>query len=438
MLLDSLQRAAAERERLSLTRSRRIAHSACSVRQAVAPRVAPPAAGDVQAPVRAPVQALLSFSSNDYLGLANHPRVVAAFAEGVMRWGAGSGASHLVSGHALPHRQLEQQLADWYRPFIPEVRTLLFCSGYMANVGVLTALGGADATLFCETLNHASLIDGARLARAAVQRYPHRDVDALDAALASCTTPIKLIVTDAVFSMDGAIAPLPALLALAERHDAWLIVDDAHGFGVLGEQGRGVPELLGLASQRLIYIGTLGKAAGVSGAFVAAHRTIVEHLVNTARTYIFTTASPPAAAHALSISLALIAGSEGQRRRQVLQRRIDALRAGLSPLLSGEDGGADAGGDGAAWQLADSITAIQPLIVGDNATALSLSQQLETQAGIRVGAIRPPTVPEGSARLRITLSAEHEEADVERLVAALTALHQASAASAASAGRAGQ
>lgn len=396
MLLDILTRAAAERDRLALTRRRRVAASPCAPHQALAE-------GESR-------ETLLSFSSNDYLGLANHPQVIAAFADGARQWGAGSGASHLVTGHSLAHHRLEHALADWLSPYIPQAEALYFCTGYMANLAVLTALGGADATLFCESLNHASLIDGARLARATVQRYPHCDVAELERQLAACTTPLKLIVTDAVFSMDGNVAPLAALLALAERHDAWLVVDDAHGFGVLGERGRGVLEALGLRSQRLIYIGTLGKAAGVAGAFVAAHRLIVEHLVNTARTYIYTTAAPPAVAHALMTSLALIGGEEGARRRATLRTRIAALRQGLAPLAAT-----------AGWQLGDSGTAIQPLIVGDNAAALALAGALEA-SGIRVGAIRPPTVPSGTARLRITLSAAHDADDIARLLAALRLL----------------
>lgn len=395
MLLDSLAEAARQRERHALTRRRRIAATPCAPRQAVEDG--------------AGTRTLLQFSSNDYLGLANHPDVVASFADGARQWGAGSGASHLVTGHSLAHHRLEHELSEWMAPMIPQARALYFCTGYMANLAVLTSLGGADATLFCETLNHASLIDGARLARAAVQRYPHADVAALDRLLAGCDTPLKLIVTDGVFSMDGDIAPLAALLALAERHDAWLVVDDAHGFGVLGDNGRGVLEALDLCSSRLIYIGTLGKAAGVAGAFVAAHPAIVEHMVNTARTYIYTTAAPPAVAHALMTSLALIAGEEGTRRRAALHARIGELRKGLAPVAQA-----------AGWRLADSPTAIQPLIIGDNGAALALSAGLE-DAGIRVGAIRPPTVPEGTARLRITLSASHTASDVAQLLDALRA-----------------
>lgn len=397
MLLERLSRAAAARDAQALTRRRRIAHSACAPRQTVSA-----APGDEARP-------LLTFCSNDYLGLASHPAVVAAFAEGAARYGAGSGASHLVSGHSVAHQRLEGELARWLAPQVPHAQALYFCTGYMANLAVLTALGDSDATLFCETLNHASLIDGARLARAAVRRYPHADVAALDAQLRECDTPLRLIVTDSVFSMDGDLAPLAELLALAARHDAWLVVDDAHGFGVLGERGRGVLEHFGLSSERLIYIGTLGKAAGVAGAFVAAHPLVIDHLINTARSYIYTTAAPPAAAHALLTSLALIEGDEGAARRARLAHGIAQLRGGLAPLCAR-----------AGWQLGDSATAIQPLIVGENAAALALSGALEAQ-GIRVGAIRPPTVAPGTARLRITLSASHAADDVERLLSALAA-----------------
>lgn len=403
MLLEHLKRAADERAAQALTRRRRIAHSACAPHQSVGALDATPTP-------------LLTFCSNDYLGLANHASIAHALAEGAHRYGAGSGASHLVSGHSLAHAQLEEELARWLAPYIPHAQALYFCTGYMANLAVLTALGTAQATLFCEALNHASLIDGARLAKADVQRYPHGDTQALDALLRASQCELRLIVTDSVFSMDGDIAPLADLLALAERHDAWIVVDDAHGFGTLGEQGRGVLEHLGLRSERLIYIGTLGKAAGVAGAFVAAHATIVEHLVNTARPYIYTTAAPPAVAHALLTSLQIIAGEEGRSRRAHLAALIAQLRSGLAALA-----------ERAGWTLGASDTAIQPLIVGDNATALALSAALEAE-GIRVGAIRPPTVPAGTARLRITLSASHTAEDVTRLLDALArALPQVSA-----------
>jgi 8-amino-7-oxononanoate synthase len=395
MLLERLQAQLAERDTHALRRKRRTAHTPCAPHQVVG------IDGDQ------PPRELLAFCSNDYLGLANHPVVIDALAEGARRYGAGSGASHLISGHTHAHAALEEELAAFAAPHVPDARALFFCTGYMANLAVLTALGGPDATLFCETLNHASLIDGARLAKAAVVKYPHCDVATLGEQLASCTTPLKLIVTDAVFSMDGNLAPLPQLLALAEAHDAWLIVDDAHGFGVVGAQGRGSLAHFGLNSERIVYVGTLGKAAGVSGAFVAAHPTVVEWLVQAARPYIYTTAAPPAVAHALRKSLELIAGGEGDRRRRHLQVLVAALRESLSTALAGRP-----------WQLAPSGTAIQPLIVGGNADALALAATLQAQ-DLWVPAIRPPTVPAGTARLRITLSAAHALDDVDRLVEAL-------------------
>lgn len=395
-LLDRLQEEIDALDAMSLRRRRQIAETACAPEQTL-----------TLAGAAAP-RTMLGFSSNDYLGLAAHPALAKAWAEGAALYGTGSGGSHLILGHSRAHAQLEERLADWMSPFIPQARSLFFCTGYMANLAVLSALGGADAVILSESLNHASLIDGARLAKARVERYPHCDVAALDAQLASCDAPVKIIVSDAVFSMDGNIAPVAELLALAERHDAWLVIDDAHGFGVLGATGRGVPEALGLRSERLVLVGTLGKAAGVSGAFVAAHRTVVDYLVQRARPYIFTTAAPPAVAHALLASLALIEGEEGAERRARLLARIAQLRSGLKAVLPA---------DGSAW-LAESPTAIQPLIVGDNARAMRIMAQLDGH-GLRVGAIRPPTVPAGTARLRIALSASHGEGDVARLVDAL-------------------
>ncbi|WPG40536.1 8-amino-7-oxononanoate synthase [Variovorax sp. EBFNA2] len=395
-LLERLQDEITALDARSLRRRRQIAETACAPEQiltlagATAPRT------------------MLGFSSNDYLGLAAHPALAEALAEGAARYGTGSGGSHLILGHSRAHAQLEERLGEWMAPHIPEARSLFFCTGYMANLAVLSALGDAEAVIFSETLNHASLIDGARLARARVERYPHCDLQALDAQLAACDAPVKIIVSDAVFSMDGDIAPVAGLLALAEQHDAWLVIDDAHGFGVLGATGRGALQALALRSERLVLIGTLGKAAGVSGAFVAAHRTVIDFLVQRARPYIFTTAAPPAVAHALLTSLALIEGEEGMRRRAQLRARITQLRSGLKQVLPA---------DGSAW-LADSPTAIQPLIVGDNARAMQTMERLDAH-GLRVGAIRPPTVPAGTARLRIALSASHTEADVARLIGAL-------------------
>ncbi len=402
MLIDRLNRQLREREAQALKRQRRTAESPCAPHQWVS--------RDGQ-----PARELLAFCSNDYLGLANHPALIQALAEGAQQFGAGSGASHLINGHSRAHAALENDLAAWLAPCIPGAGALTFCTGYMANLALLTALGDASATIFSDKLNHASLIDGARLAKASLQRYAHRNLTMLASQLELCTTPIKLIVTDAVFSMDGDLADLPELLALAERFDAWLIVDDAHGFGVLGAQGRGSLSHFGLRSERLIYMGTLGKAAGLGGAFVAAHPTVIDWLVQAARSYIYTTAAPPAVAHALRESLRLIGGEEGAQRRAQLQGLIGQLRTQLAALIAAHPA--------LGWQLADSATAIQPLIVGDNAAALALTAALDAQ-GLWVPAIRPPTVPAGTARLRITLSADHSAQDVQRLVDGLACAAQ--------------
>nr|WP_315235073.1 8-amino-7-oxononanoate synthase [uncultured Limnohabitans sp.] len=394
MLIEHLNRQLRERETQSLRRQRRIAETPCAPHQRVS--------RDGQ-----PARDLLAFCSNDYLGLANHPALIETLADGARCFGAGSGASHLINGHSRAHAALEDDLADWMAPCIPNARALSFCTGYMANLALLTALGDASATFFADKLNHASLIDGALLAKATMQRYAHRNLAVLARQLEGCTTPIKLIVTDAVFSMDGDLADLPELLALAERHDAWLIVDDAHGFGVLGPEGRGSLAHFGLRSERLITMGTLGKAAGLGGAFVAAHPTIIDWLVQAARAYIYTTAAPPAVAHALRESLRLIGGEEGNQRRANLRQRIAQLRSELTALTEAHPA--------LGWRLADSPTAIQPLIVGDNTAALALAAALDAQ-GLWVPAIRPPTVPAGTARLRITLSATHSADDVQRLV----------------------
>jgi 8-amino-7-oxononanoate synthase len=394
MLIEHLSRQLRERDAQSLRRTRRIAESACAPHQRVS------TAG-------CPEREMLAFCSNDYLGLANHPALIEALAEGARRYGAGSGASHLISGHSRAHAALEEGLAAFLAPAVPDAKALFFCTGYMANLALLTALGDTSATIFADKLNHASLIDGALLAKAPMQRFAHRNLEVLASQLERCTTPIKLIVTDAVFSMDGDLADLCAMLALAERFDAWLIVDDAHGFGVLGAQGRGTLSHFGLCSERIIYMGTLGKAAGVAGAFVAAHPTVVEWLIQAARTYTYTTAAPPAIAHAVLASLQLIRGEEGDARRAKLATLIKLLRQWVGELTASRP---DLG-----WMLVDSDTPIQPLIVRENQAALQLSAALETQ-GLWVPAIRPPTVPAGSARLRITLSAAHSSADVQRLV----------------------
>lgn len=341
----------------------------------------------------------LAFCSNDYLGLASHPQLIEALKRGVEQYGAGSGAAHLVSGHSLAHETLERALAA----FVGKPAALLFSTGYMANLGAVQALVGRGDTVFADRLNHASLNEAMLLSRATLKRYRHNDVDRLDALLASCAGGRKLIATDAVFSMDGDYARLPELLALCERHDAWLLVDDAHGFGVTGNGGRGSLSRFGLDSKRIIYMATLGKAAGVSGAFVAAETVVIDTLVNRASSYVYTTAAPPALSVALQQSLALI--ESGDALRTHLNALILRLKSGLRGL---------------PWTLMESDTAIQPLLIGDNLAALELSRRLQDR-GIWVAAIRPPTVPDGTARLRITLSAAHSFDDVDSL---LTALHE--------------
>lgn len=402
MLLEHLQRQLREREAQALRRHVRVAESPCGVYQRITRN-----GGDANANG----QPLLTFGSNDYLGLANHPVVISALAEGAARYGAGSGASHLVSGHMRAHEILETRLAELLSPCVPHAKALFFCSGYMANLAILSALGDSKATIFADKLNHASLIDGALLARATVRRYPHGNLASLTAQLEQCDTPIKLIVTDAVFSMDGDLAPLPELSALAERFDAWLIIDDAHGFGVFGPQGRGSLAHFNLCSERYIYMGTLGKAAGVAGAFVAAHPVVIDWLVQGARSYIYTTATPPAIAHALCASLQLMTGEEGELRRTHLRQLISLWRTKIAALTRAQPQ--------IAWQLTASQTAIQPLILGNNDAAMVAASQLEAH-GIWVPPIRPPTVPVGTARLRVTLSAAHTPADVERLIGALS------------------
>ncbi|MEO6976462.1 MAG: 8-amino-7-oxononanoate synthase [Gallionella sp.] len=339
----------------------------------------------------------LSFCSNDYLGLANHPKLIAALQLGAQQHGVGSGAAHLVSGHGAAHHQLEQELAA----FVGKPAALLFSTGYMANLGVVQALVGKNDTVFADKFNHASLNDAMQLSRAKVKRYRHNDMAQLAQLLGQAEKGRKLVITDAVFSMDGDLAPLPELLTLCEQHDAWLLIDDAHGFGVLGAQGRGSLAHFGIASERVICMATLGKAAGVFGAFVAAEQVVIDTLVNHARSYVYTTATPPALASALLESLQQIEQGDGLRGH--LQRLIVQLRSGLRGL---------------PWPVMPSATAIQPLLVGGNQAALELSEKLR-ERGIWVAAIRPPTVPQGTARLRITLSAAHGVADVTRLTETL-------------------
>jgi 8-amino-7-oxononanoate synthase len=339
-----------------------------------------------------------SFCSNDYLGLANHPEVVAAFHRGLDEYGAGSGAAHLISGHSRAHHALEEELAE----FVGRPRALLFSTGYMANLGVVSALAGHGDRVFEDQANHASLLDGARLSGARLIRYRHGDCGALEQRLADAPTGEYLVATDGVFSMDGDLAPLPELAELAAAHEAWLLVDDAHGLGVIGPGGRGTAAHFGLAPAQVpILMGTLGKAFGTFGAFVAGSEPLVETLIQEARTYIYTTAPPPAAAAATRAALRLV--REQDWRREQLQVLVRRFREGAAQL---------------GLELADSSTPIQPLIVGEAAVALHLSEALRIR-GILIGAIRPPTVPPGSARLRITFSADHSAAQVDRLLDAL-------------------
>ena len=342
----------------------------------------------------------VAFCSNDYLGLAAHPQLIEAAREGAARYGVGAGASHLVLGHTDAHHALEEQLAE----FVGLPRALLFSSGYLANLGIVTAMVGRDGAVFADRLNHASLNDAVLLSRATLRRYPHLDLDALERLLAASRARRRLIVTDAVFSMDGDIAPVPGLVSLAERYDAWLLLDDAHGFGVLGPAGQGTLAHFSVRSPRVVLMATLGKAAGVFGAFVAGGAEPIEWLIQRARSYIYTTATPPMLSVALLKSLELIRLESWRRSR--LREHIAMLRDRLQSRR---------------WPLAPSITPIQPLVIGRNDEAVAASERLAGD-GLLVPAIRPPTVPQGTARLRISLSAAHEAGDIERLAGALNAL----------------
>jgi 8-amino-7-oxononanoate synthase len=352
-------------------------------------------------------QEYLSFCSNDYLGLASHPALIGAAQSAAARYGVGAGASHLVSGHSVLHHELEAALAA----FTGLPSALLFSTGYMANLGIVTALAGRDDEVFADKLNHASLNDAVLLSRAKFTRYPHLDLVVLEKRLAASRAKRKLVVTDAVFSMDGDMAPVPELLALCERHDALLVLDDAHGFGVLGRTGRGVLEHFSLPltphPSRIVYMATLGKAAGVFGAFVAGPVELTDYLVQRARSYIYTTATPPLLSAALAASLQLIEGEAWRRDR--LRELIAGLRQGLKLRR---------------WRLMDSTTPIQPVIIGANQETLAVSEALR-ERGIWVPAIRPPTVPKGEARLRISLSAAHTIEDVAQLAAMLNELESA-------------
>ncbi|QIB51007.1 8-amino-7-oxononanoate synthase [Pseudomonas sp. OIL-1] len=348
-------------------------------------------------------QPLLAFCNNDYLGLANDPEVIEAFVAGARTWGIGGGASHLVVGHSTPHHQLEEALAE----FTGRPRALLMSSGYMANLGAVTALVGQGDTVLEDRLNHASLLDAGLLSGARFSRYLHNDISSLTSRLAKATGN-TLVVTDGVFSMDGDLADLPAVCAAARAKDAWVMVDDAHGFGCLGRKGGGIVEHYGLDVKDVpVLIGTLGKAFGTAGAFIAGSEELIETLIQFARPYIYTTSQPPAVACATLKSLQIL--REQNWRREHLGRLIAQFRAGVSAL---------------GLQLMDSPTPIQPIIIGSSERAVAVSAALR-ERGILVTAIRPPTVPRGTARLRVTLCAAHSESDVAQL---LDALKQAIAA----------
>ena len=342
----------------------------------------------------------LSFCSNDYLGLANRPELITAMQKAAGDSGVGSGASGLVTGHHRYHDDLEKQLAK----FVNMPAALLFSAGYMANIGALGALVGRGDAIFADKLNHACLNDGGYYSLAEFNRFPHNDVAALEKLLAASTARHKLIAVDAVFSMDGDLAPLAEYLALCEKYDAYLYIDDAHGFGVLGEHGQGSLNHLKLKSPRIIMMATLGKAAGVAGSFVAGEAVVIDYLIQTAKSYVYSTPAPPALSATLCASVSLI--EQGDDLRAHLHRLIAYFKANLNCEK---------------WQLMPSETSIQPLVVGGNLEALALSEYLQAQ-GILVPAIRPPTVPVGTARLRISLSAAHSLDDIKQLI---SAIHQA-------------
>lgn len=340
----------------------------------------------------------LAFCSNDYLGLANHPEVIKSFQTAANKYGVGGGASHLVNGHSQAHHELEEALAE----FTGRPKALLFSTGYMANIGAVNALLGKQDAVFQDRLNHASLLDAGLLSGARFQRYLHNDSESLDKKLAKTEARRKLVVTDGVFSMDGDLAELPELSSVCKQHDAWLMVDDAHGFGCLGESGGGCAEHFSMPTDDLqVLVGTLGKGFGTAGAFVAGSEVLIETLVQHARTYIYTTSMPPAVAAATLTSLRLL--QEETWRRDKLTQLIKQFRDGCQEL---------------GLTLMDSPTPIQPIMIGESDKAMQISKALEDD-GIFISAIRPPTVPQGSARLRVTLSASHTEQQVERLLQSL-------------------
>lgn len=343
----------------------------------------------------------MSFASNDYLGLAANPEIIRAACAGAERFGVGSGAAHFLSGHFTAHAELEQSICQ----LLECASSLLFSTGYLANLAILTALADRDTLIVADKLNHACLNDGARLSRAEFRRYAHADANHARTLLETSRAKRKIITTDAVFSMDGDIAPLAALLELADVHDALLVVDDAHGFGVLGPAGRGTLAELQLRSPRIVQMATLGKAVGTAGAFVAGQRELVAWIMQTASSYLFTTAAPPLVANATLKAIELM--RNGDALRKVLRDNIVRFREGAAPIAEQH-----------GWSLTASSTAIQPIIIGSNADALSVSDTL-MRVGIWAPAIRPPTVPDGTARLRISLSAAHTADDIDRLLAAL-------------------
>jgi len=395
---DMAEQQIAELDKQLLRRKLRITESPCDIKANVGQRE------------------LKAFCSNDYLGLASHPKLVSAIAEGANLYGVGSGASHLISGHSIAHDLLEKKLATFESKHIPNARALFFSTGYLANMSAITSLtrlaGQGEASIYSAKLNHASLIDGVRLAsaqtKAMVTLFDHLNLNSLENGLKQDIRPLKLIVLDGVFSMDGDIAPIEKLLHIAEQYDALLMVDDAHGFGLLGKQGHGILEQSQVHSERIIYIGTLGKAAGVSGAFICAAAPFIEWLIQKGRPYIYSTATPPTIAHTLLTSLDLIEGDEGARRRKQLNQLIEIWRDEMTF---------------SSWEKTASSTPIQPVILGSNANALAAAKLLD-EAGYWIPAIRPPTVPVGSSRLRITFSANHSVDDLRELMKTLKMIEQ--------------
>jgi len=343
----------------------------------------------------------LTFCSNDYLGLANHPDIINAFTRAANEMGVGSGAAHLINGHSHYHQQLEEELAE----FTGRQQALLFSTGYMANIGAVNALMERGDMIYADRLNHASLVDAGLLAKAKMFRYPHNNLDALEAKLGKQQSGDKMLLCDGVFSMDGDVAPVKEMSALAKQYQAWFMVDDAHGLGVLGQHGAGLLEEQKLTQDDVpILMATLGKGFGTAGAFIAGSDDLIDYLKQTARTWIYTTAMPAAIAAATSASLKIV--ERETWRREKLQALIQQFRKGVEQL---------------GLQLMESRTAIQPIVLGENVKAVQASEALQKQ-GILVSAIRPPTVPENTARLRVTLSASHSEEDVDRLLEGLNGI----------------